>query len=124
MEGVGQENEREAAFRIEVSDTAKGLGIVLAAFLEVETDRLIAPHAAGFVDWPGLHDIEAQVALAADHEKGLRNMNPMQSEEIEEAAIHRVEAVRLDRDLVERCDFVSAALVQAGENRNVCLEIR
>src|ERR1017187_2166060 len=26
MEGVGQENEREAAFRIEVSDTAKGLG--------------------------------------------------------------------------------------------------
>src|ERR1035437_9490683 len=123
MEGVGQENEREAAFRIEVSDATKGFGIVLAAFPQFEADRLIAPHAAGFVDWSGLHDIEAQVAFAADHEEGLRGMKPMQPEEIEEAAIDHIKAVRLDRDLVERGDFVSTPLVQAGKNRNVCPEI-
>jgi hypothetical protein len=86
MKSVRQEHERETAFRIEVSDTPKDLGMVLAAFPEIEANRLIAPHSAGLVDLPGLDDIEAQVALAADHEESLRGMKPMQSLEVHVAA--------------------------------------
>src|SRR5579859_2190482 len=123
MESVRQEDEGEAAFRIEVSDTPKGLGIVLAALPEIEADRLVASDSAGLVDLPGLDDIEAQVALAADNEEGLRGVEPMQPLEIHVAAVDDIKAVRLNRNLVEGSDLVPTPFVKAGEDRNVCCEI-
>ena len=123
MKGVRQEYEREASFRIEVADTPKGLGVVLATLPEVEADRLVAPHSGCLVYLPGLDDIKAQVALAADHEESLRGMKPMQPLEIHVAAIDHIEAVRMDRDFVEGSDLVPAPFVKAGEDRDVRPEI-
>ena len=123
MKGVRQEHERETAFRIEVADTPKGLGVVLATLPEVEADRLVAPHSGCLVYLPGLDDIEAQVAFAADHKEGLRGMKPMQPLEIHVASVDHIEAVRLDWDLVEGSDLVPAPFVNAGEDRDVRPEI-
>jgi len=86
MKGVRQEHEREPTLRIEVADTPEGLGVVLATLPEVETNRLVASHAGCLVHLPGLDDIEAQVALAADHEERLRGMKPMQPLEVHVAS--------------------------------------
>ena len=123
MKGIRQEHEREPAFRIEVADTPKGLWVVLATLPEIEPNRLVAPHTGCLVDLPGLDDIEAQVALAADDEESLRGMKPIQPLEIHVASVDHIEAVRLDWDLVEGSDLVPAPFVNAGEDWDVRPEI-
>ena len=50
-------------------------------------------------------------------------MQPVQSREIEIASVDDIVASRRHRDLVERCDFVPFALVDAGENWNAVAQI-
>ena len=62
FEIFGQEDERLAAFRVDVADPAQHFRIVFPPLARIQADGLVAPQSDRFVDRPGLHHVISIVA--------------------------------------------------------------
>ena len=121
---IGQEDEPQFGFGIDIADAPQRFWIAASALRGVESDGLIATQAGGRCDRSRRGHVVAGVGLEAGDEESTHRVQPVQARKIEISTIHHVIGTRTDRDLVERGDFVPVALVQAGKGGQIGPQIQ
>lgn len=89
---------------------AKRRWVIRARLLASQHDGLIAAQAARLVVRMPIQPSILLIRLGADDEERLRPMQGMPPPKVEKAAIHHVEASRLEGNLVEDDDLVQFAI--------------
>ena len=123
VETVGEKDETCVVLDIVELDAPQRDRVVLARAYASEHDRVIAAQAGGLVDGMRIPAPVLGVRLGADDEEGLREMQRVQSREVQEAAVHHVETAWLEGDLVQYIDLVQLALGDVDERRDMASQI-
>jgi len=118
-EVVGQKDQRPAALGIFETNTSERFWKSFLRVKNREHHRLIADQTGGSIHWMGIAALDLEVGLAASHEEAAGLVNPMESLEIEIAAIHDVERTGLGQQLIEDIDLVHLAIADVEEGRDI-----
>src|ERR1039458_1510325 len=121
-EVVGQEDQHLAGFGIAIADAAERVGIILLRRQAGQDPRLVATQAGGFVHGPGVAAGAAEVLPGTGDEESAALMEPMESGEVEIAAIHDVERAGFPDELVKEVDIMHAASGDDDDGGKVALE--
>ena len=115
---VGQKSEPFSGLVLD-NDAAQGCGIILARSDQWQDTSLIADDiAGGSIDRVRVAPFELGIAFCPCDEEGVHRMQPIQSCEIEIAAIHQVIRTWFDHQIVEQIDFVGLAVGDVNEAGN------
>lgn len=118
FELIGQEGQRLTGLWIDVSDSSQFGGIIRFAFVDAQSNDLIAAQATGLVDGIGLADVEAEIAFGSCDKEGSSLFDTMKSGEVDVSTIHYINASSFDQDLVEYVHVVDTPLCDADEYRD------
>ena len=108
-EVVGQEDQRQTGFGIAIANAAQRVGIIAVRIEAGRQDGLVETQAGGFVHRPGVAPGAAEILFGAGDEESAMLMEPMESGEVEIAAIHNVERPGFPDQLVENVHIVDTA---------------
>ena len=121
-EVVGQEDQRHAGLGIAIADATQRVGIMAVGIEAGRQDGLVETQAGGFVHRPGVAAGAAEVLLGAGDAESAALMEPMESGEVEIAAIHEVERPRFPDQLVEDVHVVNTARRDNDDGGKVALQ--
>ena len=119
---VGQKDQLLARVRIDISDPAQGVGVVLSGIKAGQNNRLIEAEPRGFVHRRGIASLELEVGLGAGNKKCRRSVNAMQATEVDIAAIHDVKSTGIEGHVVEDIDVVNLAGRNNDKGREVSMQ--
>ncbi len=123
IEMVGEKHQERVVLGVVELDAAKRRWVIRARLHASQHDGLIAAQAARLVDRVRIQPSILKVRLGADDEERLRPMQGMQPPKVEKAAIHHVEASRLEGKLVEDVDLVQFAVGDMAKRRDIPAQI-
>tara|TARA_R110002020_G_C16315599_1_gene774241 strand:- start:3192 stop:4070 length:879 start_codon:yes stop_codon:yes gene_type:complete len=115
---VGQEDEFLFGLAVIILDPAELFGIALFGIMPFELARLVIFDTFGLVGRSGVHPFEAQVLLGPCNEKGLLQVDGVQSRKVDICLVHHVKASGLERYDVENVDIVQAGIGYMDEARD------
>jgi len=122
-EVVGKEDQTFVCFGVKELYPSDLVRVILGSIEAGEDAYLIADQAACFIDLTGIHSPELGVALGPDNEEGLREMDLVESCEVEVSTIHDVEGTGIGKQVIEDVDVMDLAVGDEGECRNTSSQI-
>src|ERR1700687_5638622 len=99
---IGQKDKAFAGFRIDKTDAAQMLWIILPAVEAVKRDGLIEAQACRLVDGARINPVIVHVDFSARDEEGACLMERIEPAKIDVAAIHHINGSGLGHDQIER----------------------
>ena len=116
VEVIGEEDEALLGCGVDEADAPEFGWVVALAFGDSQTDDLVAAQPCPFVHRTGLADVESKVALGSGDEKSFRLLDEVKPAKIDVAAVHDIDASRLEGQLVEHLDVGCASVCNADEH--------
>src|ERR1700688_1169001 len=107
---VGQKDKSFAGFRIDKSDPAQMLRILLPCVEAVKRDGLIEAQPCPLVDGTRINAVIVHVDFGAGNEEGAGLMEREEPSKIDVTAIHHIDGSSLRHDQIERCSIAHFAV--------------
>lgn len=123
IEVVGEKHQELVVRGVVELDAAQQRWLIRARLHAGQHDGLIAAQAARPVDRMRIQPSILKIRLGADDEERLCPRQGMQPPKVEKAAIHHVEASRLEGNLVEDVDHVQFAVGDMDKCRDIPAQI-
>jgi len=117
-EMIRKEAESFPRLRIDITDSAQRHGVVAFSLPCAQPDSLVATQSCRFVDSPGLQNVELGVALGANHEVAVCDLDPKKTTEVEVASVEHIDASSLDGHLVHEVDVVHRTFGNPHKHRD------
>src|SRR3954452_5015665 len=121
---VGEEHQRLARLGVPEADAPQMFGVMPAGIVTIESNGLIADDPNGTVARGGIDPVGIHVRFGTGDKEGAGQMQPMEPDEIDIAAIHHVDGARFREQQIERVDIVQLAVRDMDEARDVAAQIQ